>query len=163
MRRSVMARWSKTKSITRITVNGRTYASVEEMPPEVRREYERAMGQLMTDRDGNGVPDLFEQPPTDPLQPPISIMSEHSVVKSVKCDGLEDLPPEIRDAVAGALQEKSQSNMLLSSQLQGRREPPDAIPRRGGGLWIRLSWPVLIALVAAVILVIRWVMRSIQS
>src|SRR5262249_27258510 len=43
----------------RIKVNGQTYNSVEEMPPDVREQYQKAMSSL-PDRDGNGVPDIFE-------------------------------------------------------------------------------------------------------
>ena len=44
---------------TRITVNGREHQRVDEMPPEVRRQYERAMS-MLADADGNGVPDILE-------------------------------------------------------------------------------------------------------
>ena len=50
------------QSWTQITINGVTYASVDEMPPEVRKQYEETMGRLMEDRNQNGVPDLFEHP-----------------------------------------------------------------------------------------------------
>jgi hypothetical protein len=42
-----------------ITVNGRTYDSVDQMPPEVRAEFQRAMS-MLADRDGNGIPDILE-------------------------------------------------------------------------------------------------------
>jgi hypothetical protein len=41
-----------------ITVNGRTFSSVGEMPAPVRRLYEQAMGQV--DANRNGVPDALE-------------------------------------------------------------------------------------------------------
>ena len=64
-----MAEWSV--SGTKITVNGKTYASVEEMPAEVRQQYERAMS-MLPDRDGNGVPDVLEGkgPPPDGVGTP---------------------------------------------------------------------------------------------
>ena len=43
----------------KIIVNGQEYSSVEEMPPDVRRQYEQAMSAL-ADRDGNGVPDIMQ-------------------------------------------------------------------------------------------------------
>ena len=51
---------------TSFTVNGRTYASVDEMPADVRRHYEETLRMLTTDRDGNGVPDAFEAASDDP-------------------------------------------------------------------------------------------------
>ena len=42
---------------TRIIFDGKEYASVEEMPLEVRRSYEQIAG-LLADRDGDGIPDL---------------------------------------------------------------------------------------------------------
>ncbi len=40
---------------TTYTVNGVEYASLDDMPPEVRRTYESMMGPL--DADGDGIPD----------------------------------------------------------------------------------------------------------
>ena len=52
-----MAEWST--STTRITIDGKTYSGVEEMPPEVRDKYQKAI-EVLADRDGNGVPDILE-------------------------------------------------------------------------------------------------------
>lgn len=43
----------------RIVINGKSYESVEDMPPELRDVYERAV-RMLGDADGNGVPDVFE-------------------------------------------------------------------------------------------------------
>src|SRR5437870_5950311 len=48
-----------TKTFTRITVNGQTYASVDEMPSEVRQQYEKAMS-MLADKNRNGIPDVLE-------------------------------------------------------------------------------------------------------
>jgi hypothetical protein len=42
-----------------IVINGREYESADEMPPEIREVYERALA-LTADADGNGVPDVLE-------------------------------------------------------------------------------------------------------
>jgi hypothetical protein len=42
----------------KLSINGKEYASVDDMPPEVRELYEKAMSAL--DKDGNGVPDFAE-------------------------------------------------------------------------------------------------------
>jgi len=44
---------------TKFTINGQTYNSIEEMPPQVRQAYEQAMS-VLADRDGNGIPDILE-------------------------------------------------------------------------------------------------------
>ena len=45
---------------TRITINGREYESVEEMPPDVLAIHEQSMS-MLADRDGNGIPDIMER------------------------------------------------------------------------------------------------------
>ena len=44
---------------TKITVNGKTYSSIEEMPPDVRAQFEQMQGMLV-DKDHNGIPDIAE-------------------------------------------------------------------------------------------------------
>ena len=46
-------------TFTSITVNGQTYSNIDEMPPDVRRQYEQAMS-LLADRNNDGIPDAFE-------------------------------------------------------------------------------------------------------
>ena len=41
-----------------IVIDGKTYKSVDEMPPEIRAKYEEAMRSL--DKDRNGMPDMIE-------------------------------------------------------------------------------------------------------
>src|SRR5215207_5326685 len=50
----------RSTTTTRITVNGKEYTRVEDMPPDVRRQYEQVMSQMQLDADGNGIPDVFE-------------------------------------------------------------------------------------------------------
>lgn len=40
-------------------INGKTYASLDEMPPEVRQAYEQTMG-MLRDENQNGFPDILE-------------------------------------------------------------------------------------------------------
>ena len=92
-------------SSTTITVNGRTYHSVEEMPPPVRREYERAMADLMADRDANGVPDVMEGKPPPPGGRSVVTQftqSQRYVVNGQEYSRLEDVPAEYREALSQA-------------------------------------------------------------
>jgi len=92
---------------TRITVNGVQYKSVEEMPADVRAEYERAMS-LLADRDGNGVPDVLEgksdvQQQGETIKPLFGFKKVSNVVitsNSVK--GAGQIPPEIRKLLGDA-------------------------------------------------------------
>lgn len=43
----------------KIVINGQSYERVEDMPPEIRDVYERAMS-MLSDADRNGVPDILE-------------------------------------------------------------------------------------------------------
>ena len=89
----------------RIIVNGQEYSSVEEMPPDVRRQYEQAMATL-ADRDGDGVPDI--------MQSDLSGMSgmedlgegfhkvevetrNEYVVDGEEYSSLDEMPPEVRE------------------------------------------------------------------
>ena len=46
----------------KFVVNGKTYASLDEMPPETRKAYEQAMG-MLRDENQNGMPDILEGKP----------------------------------------------------------------------------------------------------
>ena len=92
-----------------IVIDGKTYHSVDEMPPDIRQKYDQAMHSLgdansnqipdafesmdiFADKDKDGVPDILE-----------NITAGHAAVSSMKIivdgkefDGLENLPPEAR-------------------------------------------------------------------
>ncbi|RPJ23512.1 MAG: hypothetical protein EHM33_20670, partial [Chloroflexi bacterium] len=92
-----------------IVIDGKTYHSVDEMPPDIRQKYEQAIRSLgdandnhipdafetlniFADRNKNGVPDVLE-----------NVAAGHAVVNSMKIivdgkefNGLENLPPEAR-------------------------------------------------------------------
>lgn len=92
-----------------IVIDGKTYHSVEEMPPDIREKYEQAIRSLgdvnnnqipdvfetlniFADKDKDGVPDVME-----------NMVASHATVSTMKIivdgkefDGLEQLPPEAR-------------------------------------------------------------------
>ena len=47
-------------SSTKIIVNGQTYESLDQLPPEFRAKYEQAIGAM--DANRNGIPDFIEVP-----------------------------------------------------------------------------------------------------
>ena len=96
-----MAKASFSKVTTRITVDGKTYASVEEMPADVRREYEETIGRLLADRDGNGVPDVFESGTVEGADVArVTTTSEVYEINGRRYDSLDDVPPEFREMLA---------------------------------------------------------------
>lgn len=90
-----------------IVIDGKSYNSAEEMPPDIRQKYEQAVRSL-GDANNNWIPDAFEtinifadkDGAPDVLE---TITSGHPVVNRMKIivdgkefDGLENLPPEVR-------------------------------------------------------------------
>ncbi len=92
-----------------IVLNGKTYHSIEEMPPDVREKYELAMcllddaerddapgtfelGKIFTDRNKNGTPDLLENITADNFM----VNSTKIIVDGKEFDRIEDLPPAAR-------------------------------------------------------------------
>lgn len=71
-----------------ILFNGKTYRSLEDMPPGVRQAYESVM-QVLADKNQNGLPDLFEG----------ALRTQHTslVYNGQSYERLEDLPPEARE------------------------------------------------------------------
>jgi hypothetical protein len=74
-----------------IVIDGKTYNSVNEMPPEVRARYEQAVRSL-GDEDRDGRTDIFD------AAPPAPVMSGGMkfVVDGREYTSIEDLPPEAR-------------------------------------------------------------------
>jgi hypothetical protein len=92
-----------------IVIDGRTYRSVDEMPPEVRKKYEQAIRSLgdansnqmpdafetmniLADKDKNGVPDVL----ANLTDGNVAVTSMKIIVDGKEYDGLESLPPEAR-------------------------------------------------------------------
>ena len=86
-------KWTTTQ--TRFTVNGQTYNSVDEMPPDVRQKFQDAMSKL-ADRDGNGIPDILEGK-GDPNAIGTSVKTTQSFVVS----GRDAQPPRDASRIAG--------------------------------------------------------------
>ena len=98
-----------------IVIDGKTYKSVDEMPEDVRRNYESAMSQLV-DKDRNGIPDVFENLTNfadqnkngmpDSIEGMISdvVSSTTKIIADGKeYNSLDELPPDIRAKYEQAL------------------------------------------------------------
>ena len=97
-----------------IVIDGKTYKNVEEMPEDVRRNYEQAMGNM--DKDRNGIPDMLENANAffddrdkdgtpDAFEGMISkvITTNKIVINGREFNSLEDLPPEAREKFLQAM------------------------------------------------------------
>src|ERR1044071_1094333 len=104
-----------------IVIDGKTYHSVEEMPPDVRQQYERAM-QSFRDTNSNQIPDAFETVSSETMNilgdkdkngiPDIveNLVAGQTVVNSMKIivdgkefNGIENLPPEVHAKYEAAM------------------------------------------------------------
>lgn len=91
-----------------IVIDGKTYKTVDEMPEDVRRNYESAMRQLgdenrdgipdalenltnLTDQDKNGMPDSMEGMISNVISATTKIFADGKEYNS-----LDELPPDIR-------------------------------------------------------------------
>lgn len=161
---------------TSFTINGRTYHSLDEMPPDVRRQYDRMM-QLLADRDGNGIPDGIEHPERITTDPLIGTVSESSIIVSSTRmfeDGKEvtsaDLPADIREKISQAFGDAQTKRPQTSDTTAARwtlddgRPPADDHSTVRSGIW--LNWPSLLLLLAAAALLAGaavWVMLQKQA
>lgn len=116
-----------------IVIDGKTYKSLEEMPPDIRAKYEEAMRSV--DKDRNGMPDMLET--TNPFEDknndgmPDSLEglatfqgsisnamgSTKILVNGQVYDGLDQLPPEIR----------AQYEQAMSAMDKNRNGIPDFV------------------------------------
>ena len=76
--------------VTKITVNGREYDSVEQMPPDVREEYEQAMAQLQ--KAG-----AFKFPGLGKIGTTKTVVSETITYNGREYASRDELPPEARE------------------------------------------------------------------
>jgi hypothetical protein len=80
----------------KIVFNEVEYESVEQMPADIRRQYE-AMLALLPDKNHNGIPDVFEQAGT--AEPPRMTVTTRTriSINGQTYESLEELPPELRE------------------------------------------------------------------
>src|SRR5512133_2631068 len=87
----------------RIVIDGKAYSSVDEMPEDVRKQYEQAMSSLrdqsgtniadvLADKNKNGIPDIIE----NSASAPIVKSTIKVVVNGKEFNSLQDLPPDVR-------------------------------------------------------------------
>lgn len=53
-------KFTKTVTTRSYVINGKEYTSLDDMPPDVRKEYEAFENMVTEDKDNNGISDIFE-------------------------------------------------------------------------------------------------------
>jgi hypothetical protein len=128
-------------STGRIKVNGKTYKSVDEMPPDVRRQYEQAMQTMMADRDRNGVPDILEHPSSSTGVASVGTKQFDQIsVNGKTYNRLEDVPQEFREAIQRAMTSKAATPARVPTPMVMMQENSSSI-----GRWIMLVAALLTA------------------
>jgi hypothetical protein len=95
-----------------IVFNGKTYNSIEEMPPEARQAYEQ-VANLLVDRNGNGIPDFLEG---DMVKNIMSAFTSSVDFNGHTYSNMNDLPPEAREKVQAAFQKLSDMGIVSGQQ-----------------------------------------------
>lgn len=116
---------------------GKKYHSLEEMPPEARQAYEQAMS-LLADRDGNGIPDIFDAVRQQgnaaaPMEIETTQTTIGPVLTSIEINGqtytsVQDMPPEVRRAYEQAMAQLSAQQEGLTAFAQVGKPPSSVMP-----------------------------------
>ena len=95
----------------KIIFNGKEYNSLEEMPPDARRAYEDAMGQInnvFADADRDGIPDILENIPTSGVQ---VFATSKIFFNGQEYNSVDDMPLEARQKYQQAFEDKNRDGI----------------------------------------------------
>jgi hypothetical protein len=120
-----------------IVINGKTYNSVNEMPEDVRKQYEQAMNSLR-DENGNQIPDAFENmniladKHRDGIPDAFENISSNVVISgnmNIIVDGKEfnslaELPPDVRTKYEQAMGKLDANQNGMPDFLEGMINTP---------------------------------------
>ncbi len=95
-----------------IIFDGKTYNSIEEMPPEARQAYEQ-VANMFVDKNGNGIPDFLEG---DLVQNIMSAFTSSVNFNGHTYDNMNELPPEAREKVQAAFKKLSDMGIVSGDQ-----------------------------------------------
>jgi len=96
-----------------IVIDGKTYNSVNEMPPDVRAKYEQAMA-AMKDSNSNDFPNFVEN-----TQPAVISNMMKFIVDGKEYNSIEDLPPKARAKYEQAMGTLDKNNNGMPDFLEG--------------------------------------------
>jgi hypothetical protein len=144
------------KRITKIVLNGIQYDGVDQMPPDVRRQYEEMMDRLGSDSDGDGVPDILHKPGA-----PNVVVKESFTYNGREYNSRDELPPEVRELLdhmpkPGPGEDKTTFEVKTSFEPQVRLASNWSDRDRPKGLTLKLSWFLVLLLAAVIVLLFLW-------
>lgn len=126
-----------------IIFNGKSYSSVDEMPPDVRQAYEQVAG-MFADKNHDGIPDILEgaaeKSGIDVQSVSISSNQGQVFIDGKAYSSIEEMPAEVRQKYEQAmmkagqiLRDANQNNIpdILEGILPAQRisSPPQAMPK----------------------------------
>ena len=97
----------------RIVIDGKTYNSVNDMPPDVRARYEQAMRGL-EDSNRDGFPDFVEN-----AKPTVVTNVMKFIMDGKEYNSIEDLPPEARAKYEQAMGALDKNRNGVPDMLEG--------------------------------------------
>jgi hypothetical protein len=102
-----------------IVINGKTYNSVDEMPEDVRNQYEQAMNSLK-DKNRNQIPDAFENMPSN-----VVVSGNMKIIVDGKeFNSLAELPPDVRTRYEQAMGKLDANQNGMPDFLEGMVNTP---------------------------------------
>lgn len=110
-----------------IVIDGKTYSSASEMPPDVRARYEKAMSTLR-DQDRDGVPDALNAASSTQV---VSNATKF-VVDGREYTSLDDLPPEARAKYEQAMGMLDKNRNGIPDFVEGMMGMPPQAPAQPG-------------------------------
>jgi hypothetical protein len=135
----------------RITVNGQHYGSPDEMPPDVRRQYEEAMrliGPALAGK-GSGTTQVVTHSHGGGLQGNI-VINKTVTVNNRTFDGVEKMPADLRQFFEGGLQATQASGRTYLDFNPSQPTPlpiqPSNAPSEGRRFVYDIAFWVLVAL-----------------
>ena len=158
---------------TRFKFNGLEYTDVDEMPPDVRRAFERVSG-MLKDEDGDGIPDIVQ----DENGELTVVHKARYTINGVTYNDPNDMPEDVRrtyeqmmgpvdadeDGIPDALQ--LGRHRPLSMSAGESRQPPTVVQSHAAPsemkrdrLIIVLLTGIFVCLIALVALVV-WAVRN---
>ena len=108
-----------------IEFNGKTYASVEEMPPDVRRAYEEVL-KMFADKNKDGTPDFLQEGTTTTKKEVKMVVSSSITVDGQTYASVEEMPPDVRQKY----EEAAAKLQNLMGAAQGMGSASDAFPHQ---------------------------------
>jgi len=132
-------------SSTTYVVNGRTYRSLEEMPPEVRK--------LVEDKNKNGIPDIMEKEG-------VIQKVNRTYVKTVTLSGKEDINKVLEDKDGNGIPDIMEESNAEDGNVQGYRTSRAPHPLKKEETSLTIQKIITIALLILLVLSVLYMLYS---